>query len=95
MKTVDSLTKGDYIAFGFNYHGGEPNEIIVDNITQVYEDKVLVHFIRGWTSLAEFVKKDKILAIRNSETGEGTIEGWSGKYDIINQKSIDEILERK
>jgi hypothetical protein len=91
MKSVEDLTKGEYIAFGFNYNGGEPNEIIVDNITEIYEKNVLVHFLYGYKSLSEFVKKEDILAIGNSK-GKGTIKGWVGNYDILNQKKIDEIL---
>ncbi len=94
MRTVDSLTKGDYIAFGFNYNGGEPNEIVIDNITEVYKDEVLVHFLYGLKSLAKLIKKSYILAIGNNESGEGEIKGWDGKYDILNQKEIDEILAR-
>ena len=107
MRTIDSLfdklkknyklrhlTVGDYIAFGFNYNGGEPNEIVVDNISFIDKDRVLVHFRYGYRSMSEFVKKDKILAIGNNESGEGKIKGWGGKYDILNQKEIDEILAR-
>jgi hypothetical protein len=57
MKSIDELTKGDYIAFGFNYHGGEPNEIIVSKITQVYKHDVLTHFLYGHHSLSESIKK--------------------------------------
>jgi hypothetical protein len=95
MKSVSDLTRGDYIAFEFNYYAGKPKEIIVDNITEILEDSVLVHFVYGFKSLSEIVKKEKILAIGNNETGEGTIKGWSGKYDILNQKEIDRILAEK
>jgi hypothetical protein len=93
MKSVENLAKTDYIAFGFNYNGGEPNEIIVDNITEVYPRDVLIHFLYGHKSLAEFVKKEEILAIGNIE-GEGRILGYGGRFDIINQKKIDEILNK-
>ena len=93
MKSVDDLTKGNYIAFGFNYNGGKPNEIITDNITEVYEKEVLVHFLYGYKSLSEFVKKEEILAIGNLE-GKGRIFGWGGKYDILNQEKIDEIIKK-
>jgi len=94
MKSIDKLTKGDYIAFGFNYNGGEPNQIIVDNITEICNNEFLVHFLYGYKSLSEFVKKEDILAIGNTE-GEGKISSWGGKYDILNQKKIDEILSKK
>ena len=92
MKSVDDLTEGDYIAFGFNFNGGEPNEIIVNEIDEIYPDKFLVEFLYGYKSLSEYIKKEKILAIGNNETGEGKIKGWSGKYDILNKKEIDRIL---
>ena len=63
MRTVDSLTKGDYIAFGFNYNGGEPNEIIVNEIDEIYRGKFMVTFLYGYKSISEFVEKEKILAI--------------------------------
>jgi hypothetical protein len=94
MKNIKNLVKGDYIAFGFNYNGGKPNQIIVDNITEVFSDEVLVHFMYGLKSLSEIVKKEDILAIGNEKTGEGKVYGWSGKYDILNQKRIDEILAK-
>lgn len=75
MRTINSLTKGDYIAFGFNYKGIEPKEIMVSNITEIYEDSVLTHFLYGFNSLAEFVKKEDILAIGNLENGDGKISG--------------------
>lgn len=95
MKSVDNLTEGDYIAFGFNYNGPIPKEIIVSDIVDIIGDDVLVCFLYGYKSLAEVVKKENILAIGNNETGEGKIKGWSGKYDILNQKEMDEILARR
>lgn len=96
MKSIDELAKGDYIAFGFNYNGGEPNEIIVDNITEVYKNKetveqVLVHFAYGHHSLGEFVKREDILAIGDSQS-KGKIKGWTGNYNILNEKKVNEIL---
>lgn len=93
MRSIDNLAKGDYVVFGFNYNGGEPNEIIVDNITEVYEKDVLIHFLYGYKSLSETIKKEEILAIGNSK-GKGTIEGWGGTYDILNQEKIDKILKK-
>ena len=95
MKSVDKLTRNDSIAFGFNYNGGKPDEIIVDNISHIKENEVLVIFLYGYKSMAEFVKKEDILAIGNNEEGKGTIKGWSGKYDILNQAEIDRILSGK
>jgi len=87
MKSVDNLTEGDYIAFEHN------KEIIVDCVSKILKDKVLIYFM-GITIQYE-IKKENILAIGNNETGEGKIKGWSGKYDILNQKEIDEILARR
>jgi len=86
MKKVEDLQEGDYVAFPFNYNGGEADEIIVNNITSVNENRrtVLVHFLYGHHSLAEFVKFEDILAIGNNESGEDRIIGWSGKFDIVN-----------
>jgi hypothetical protein len=96
MKTIDALVPfKDYIAFAFSYFAGGPEEIIVDNITNIDGDDIYVHFLYGYRSLCEIVKKKDILAIGNNETGEGKISGWSGNYDILNQKAIDEILEKR
>ncbi|VVB83419.1 Uncharacterised protein [uncultured archaeon] len=92
MKSVDDLTEGDYIAFGFNYNGPIPNEIIVSDVMDIKGDDVLVCFLYGYHSLAEVIKKENILAIRNNETGEGKIKGWSGKYDILHPRKIKQIL---
>ena len=79
---LESLKKGDYIAFGYNYNGGEPNEIIVDNISFAHDDDVIVHFLYGYRGLSERVNKADIIAIGNHE-GEGKIPGWRGSYDIL------------
>ena len=95
MKSVSDLVKGDYIAFGFNYNGGEPNEIIVNEIDEIYQGKFLVVFLYGDKSLSKFVNKEDILAIGNDETGEAEIKNWSGKYDVLNPEEIDRILARR
>ena len=82
-KTLDDLKSGDYIAFGFNYNGGEPNDIIIDNITSVYDDRVLVHFLYGYKSMAEFILKKDIIAIGDLENGESKIPHCSGKFNIL------------
>lgn len=73
---------GDYIAFGFNYNGGEPNEIIVDKITHIDNEIVTVHFLYGYKSLSESIKIKDIIAVgdNNSKT---KIKGWGGKYKIL------------
>jgi hypothetical protein len=79
---LDHVKKGTYIAFGFNYNGGKPSEIIVDNVTSTNETKVLVHFMYGHHSLAEYVAKEDIIAIGNPK-GKGKIRGWTGNFDIL------------
>lgn len=86
MNKVSELKEGDYIAFGFNYHGGEPNEIMVTNITFVHTDYFIVHFLYGHHSLAETVYRDKVLAI-GDPNGEHSIKGWSGKFTIVDAKN--------
>ncbi len=85
-KNINSLVEGDYIAFGFDYNGGEPSTIIVDKISKVYDDSVLVHFLYGHHSLAEEIKKDEIIAIGNLESGESELNGWGGRFDILLEK---------
>lgn len=91
MKTIDSLKKGDYIAFGFNYNGGKPNEIIVDNITEIIEDLFIIHFTYGHHSLSEVIKKEDILAIGDLE-GTDKISGWVGNYNILQKEKLEKIL---
>lgn len=70
---IDSLKAGDYIAFEWA-HGIFGKEIIVDNITSVNKDDVLVHFLYGYKSEAEYIKKEDIIAIGdNSATGKGLV----------------------
>ncbi len=83
MKKVTELKEGDYIAFGFNYNGGEPKEIVVTNITSLHEGGFIVHFLYGYKSLSEFIKYADVLAIGNAD-GKTRIKGWSGKFDLIN-----------
>ena len=82
MKTLNDLQEGDYIAFGFNYNGGKHDEIIVSNISFMNDDSVLCHFLYGYKSLAEWIKKEDILAIGDMKGSEG-IKGWSGKYNLL------------
>ena len=84
MKTIENLKAGDFIAFGFDYHGGKATEIMVSNITEVSEHGILCHFLYGHHSLAEYVKKDEIIAIGN-ENGKRKISGWSGNFDVVNR----------
>lgn len=79
---ISNLKNGDSIAFGFDYNGGEPKEIIVAQITEVYEKDVLVHFLYGHHSLGEFVKKENIIA-KGDTNGVTKIKGWSGKYHLL------------
>ena len=85
--------KGMIIAFGFNYNGGKPKEIIVSTITEVYDDQdqVLSHFDYGHRSLGEFIKKDDIIAVGDNEKGIEKINGWSGKYVILNRELYNEL----
>lgn len=79
MKIVKA---GDYIAFGFNYNGGVPNEIIVDEVTLVMGDEALVHFMYGYKSMGEWIKKEDIIAIGNDKAS-GIIPGYSGRFNIL------------
>jgi hypothetical protein len=79
---LENLKKGDYIAFGFSYRGGKHTTIIVDNISSISKEKVLVHFLYGHHSLAEYIDKKDIIAIGNVN-GESKIKGWSGKFDLL------------
>ena len=93
------LKQTDYVMFGFNYHGGvrdgvEPKETIVDNITAIYEDRVLVHFLYGHHSLSEFVPFDKIVGIGDNENGTVQVKGWGGKYRVVNQELFDQYVEK-
>jgi hypothetical protein len=79
---LENLKEGDYIAFGFSYNGGKHTDIVVDNITSVSKGRVLVHFLYGHHSLAEYIEKKDIIAIGN-KGGESKIKGWGGKFDLL------------
>lgn len=79
---LDDLVVGDTIAFGFNYNGGKPKEIIVDKITSIRNRQALVHFLYGHHSLAEYIDYDDIIAIGNHQANDKII-GWSGTFEII------------
>lgn len=85
MKNVNDLKEGDFIAFqwmyGLNLEGD--GDIVVTNITKVYEKEFLVHFLYGYKSESEVVKKDDVLAIGNMD-GKSGLKGWTGKFDILN-----------
>lgn len=83
MKTIDTLTTNNYIAFYWRYSATDTPHIEVSQITSVQEDDVLVHFLWGYKSIAEYIKKSDIIAIGNA-LGETKLEGWSGKFDLVN-----------
>jgi len=78
------LKEGDYIAFEYEYEIGDP-EIIVDNISFVYEDRVIVHFLYGYKSETCTILKKDILAIGNKLNGTTKLLGWTGLFDIVNE----------
>lgn len=82
QELIDNLKEGDYIAFAFSYFGRNA-EINVNNITKVYEDKVLVHFMYGHHSMAEFIDKKDIIAIGDNNLGTEKIKGWGGKFILL------------
>lgn len=79
---LEKLKPNHFIAFGFNYNGGTPNEIIVAPITSIERETVLVHFSYGHHSLGEFVRKEDIIAIADA-MADDKIKGWTGKYRIL------------
>jgi len=83
-KTLDplsNLSEGDYIAFQWDY-GGLGKEIIVDSITSISENSVLVHFLYGYKSEAEWVNKKDIIAVGDM-SATSKIKGWSGNFNIL------------
>jgi len=82
MKKIEGLKAGDFIAFAWSYFNGEPKEIWVSDITSVSDGRFLVHFLYGYKSIGEWIKKEDVLAIGNSK-GVSGIKGWSGKFDIL------------
>lgn len=89
-----NLKVGDYIAFPFNYNGGVGNEIIVTNITSILQGMYLCHFLYGHQSLAEYVKPEDVIAI-GDKNGTSKINGWSGKYRMIqpNHELLNDVEE--
>jgi len=86
MKTLENIQVGDYVAIPFSYNGGEPEEIIVDKISLIQGELIVVHFLYGYKSLAETVRKSEIIAI-GDKSAKGKIKGWSGNYNILKPKS--------
>lgn len=76
MKTVKELKEGDYIAFEYE------NDIIVSKITCITNDTFLSHFLIGYSSEGEWIDKQDVIAIGNSE-GKGKIPHYFGNFDIL------------
>lgn len=77
-------------------HGclGKPTTI-VEKPTSIYSDKILFHFLYGYKSESEFVKKEEIIAVGDNEKGTVEVKGWSGKYRILNQQLFNKYIEEK
>lgn len=94
-KNQDVLSKlkpGDYVAFEWA-HGIFGKTIIVDKITSVKNDEVLVHFMYGHSSEAEYIKKKDIIAIGDMSATE-KIKGYGGKFNIL-QPDHELLIEKK
>lgn len=83
MKKPIDLGPDDYIAFGYNYYGGEPDEIIVGQTCFKSDGYFTIHFAYGTQSLAETVKFEDVLAIGNLVDGQTKLRGWKGTFDVI------------
>lgn len=82
MKNLNQLQEGDYIVFAWFYNDPKEEEIWVARATCVYTDKVLVHFLYGYKSVAEFIKNEDVIAI-GDKNATGKIKNWSGNYNIL------------
>jgi len=80
--------------FGFNYNGGEPNEVIAGRPTLIYENRILFHFLYGHHSLSETVKKEDIVAVGDNEDDTVSVLGWNGRFKIINHQKFDDLLKK-
>ena len=81
INPTTNLKEGDYIAFEWAF-GIFGKEIIVTSITSVKNDDVLVHFLYGYKSESEWIKKKDIIAIGDTSAS-GKIKGWSGNFNIL------------
>ena len=81
-RTIDSIKEGDYIAFMWSYMSVDEKHIEVAPVTSVGTNDFLVHFLYGYKSIGEFIKRDEVIAIGNLE-GATKLKGWGGKFDKI------------
>lgn len=88
LQAINNLNVGDYIAFGFDYNGGEPTSIEVTNITEIYRNEngdvelILVHCLYGHKSISEHIKPENVIAV-GDKNGRGSIVGFSGMFEIL------------
>jgi hypothetical protein len=84
------IDEDSHIAFGFNYNGGEHDEIIVSNITSIRKENgirtFLCHFLYGHHSLSEFIKEQDVLAIGHEDGVK--LRGWRGKFKILKETEL-------
>lgn len=73
-------------------HGPLGECAIVETPTTITEEELLFHFLLGWKSEAEYVKKENIIAVGDYENGTVEILGWSGKYTILNQELFNKYI---
>ena len=93
MDTNHTFSADNTYLFGYNYNGGEPNEVIAEKPTSIDVEKILFVFSKGHKSLSEYIKVQDIVAVGNNELGTIKILGWSGKFQIINQQKFDELVK--
>ncbi len=87
-KLNNNELKDVFVAFPYSYLQDDEKRIEVSNVTCVdfKSNKLLVHFSLGWKSCSEYIKFDDIVGVGDHNNGTHKIEGWSGKFIILNHE---------
>ncbi|MCC6198632.1 hypothetical protein IT401_00210 [Candidatus Nomurabacteria bacterium] len=92
MNTHEFSLEKHYMFFFAHARGTCTPGAIVEKPTKIEKDKVLFHFLVGYKSEGEWIKKEEILAVGDNTTGTVQVKGWSGKYQILNSTLFKKYL---
>lgn len=92
QRALNNIERGDYIAFFHPLDG-----LIVDTVTMVNEEcRILVHYICGYKSEAEWVEPEDVLAVGDYDNGvQMQIGDLSGPFIVLKPEELAEVEDTK
>ncbi|HYE68406.1 MAG TPA: hypothetical protein VEA58_07335 [Anaerovoracaceae bacterium] len=69
-------------------------DVIVEKPTSIKQDEITFHFHDGQSAQIESIAKSEILAVGDNRHGKISVNGWKGRYRVLNQPLFDKYVEK-